>query len=71
MERKSEPKGWLIVGKIYKEKLLDDISRTTNSKIKIVLPDSIKSFEKDLMNMKQEFMQAFLLKILITTQLHI
>ncbi|MDP2362793.1 MAG: ATP-binding protein, partial [Ignavibacteria bacterium] len=47
IERKTIPKGWLLVGKIYKGKLLNDISNTTNSNIKIVLPDLIKSFNED------------------------
>ena len=44
LERKSIPKGWLIIGKIYKGELLKDFSSTTNSNINIILPDSIQSF---------------------------
>ena len=34
IERKTEPKGWLLVGRVYKGKLIDDISNTINSNIR-------------------------------------
>lgn len=46
IERKTEPKGWLIIGRIYKGKLIEDIKYITNSDIKIIFPDKIKSFEE-------------------------
>lgn len=52
LERKSEPKGWLIVGKVYKQKLLNDISHAVNSQISVVLPDSIKSIEENFNKQK-------------------
>jgi PAS domain S-box-containing protein len=48
IERKTQPKGWLLVGRVYQGKLIDDISHITNSNIKMVFADSIKSFEKSL-----------------------
>jgi PAS domain S-box-containing protein len=48
LERKSKPKGWLVVGKIYKGKFLEDIAHTTNSNINIVISDSIDLIDENL-----------------------
>ena len=48
IERKTKPKGWLLVGRLYKGKLIDDISHITNSNLQMVFSDSIKSYEKNL-----------------------
>ena len=49
LNRNTEPKGWFIVGKIYKDKFLEEISHTTNSNIKIYFSDSIESYKESLM----------------------
>ncbi|MBK7632401.1 MAG: PAS domain S-box protein [Ignavibacteriales bacterium] len=49
LKRETEPKGWFIAGKIYKDKFLEEISHTTNSNIKVVFTDSIESFKEKLM----------------------
>lgn len=46
IKRKTIPKGWLIVGKIFKGKLIDEISHITNSKLNIVFPKEIKSYKE-------------------------
>ncbi len=49
LNRNTIPKGWLIAGKIYKDKFLEQISHTTNSNIKIFFSDSIESYKKSLL----------------------
>jgi PAS domain S-box-containing protein len=48
IERKTKPRGWLLAGKIYYGKIIDDLSHISNSNLKIVFPEDIKSFIKNL-----------------------
>lgn len=49
-ERITEPKGWLIIGRLYKSEMLNEIMQITNSEVRIVFPGSIKSFERSFKN---------------------